>query len=173
MTIIEKLLNIQYELKAPKNNRNSFGGYNYRSTEDIMEAVKPLLKKYEVALVVSDEVVEISERHYIKATASIIDKDNNKIEVTGFARESLDKKGMDLAQITGSCSSYARKYALNGLFAIDETKNDPDATNDHGAKENIISKFEEIDDAEIPFDGPSEFKTLSEVTTGRRRRRRD
>ena len=173
MTIIEKLLNIQYELKAPKNNRNSFGGYNYRSTEDIMEAVKPLLKKYEVALVVSDEVVEISERHYIKATASIIDKDNNKIEVTGFARESLDKKGMDLAQITGSCSSYARKYALNGLFAIDETKNDPDATNMHGKEERIINDITDITDDDIPFEMPSEFKTLSEVTTGRRRRRRD
>lgn len=170
MDIIEKLLNIQCELKAPKNNRNSFGGYNYRSTEDIMEAVKPLLKKYNVALIVSDDIVEIGERFYIRATARLVDNGNNIVEATGYARETLDKKGMDAAQITGAASSYARKYALNGLLAIDDTK-DADATNDHGR----VNKLVEIDDSYIPFDGPTEFETLSNImpTTTRRRRKRD
>lgn len=170
MNIIEKLLNIQCELKAPKNNRNSFGGYNYRSTEDIMEAVKPLLKKYNVALIVSDDIVEIGERFYIRATARLADNENNIVEATGYARETLDKKGMDAAQITGAASSYARKYALNGLLAIDDTK-DADATNDHDR----ASKLVEIDDSDIPFDGPTEFETLSNImpTTTRRRRKRD
>ena len=170
MNIIEKLLNIQCELKAPKNNRNSFGGYNYRSTEDIMEAVKPLLKKYNVALIVSDDIVEIGERFYIRATARLVDNENNIVEATGYARETLDKKGMDAAQITGAASSYARKYALNGLLAIDDTK-DADATNDHGRANKLV----EIDDSDIPFDGPTEFETLSNImpTTTRRRRKRD
>ena len=125
-----KLNLIQSELKAPKNQRNTFGNYNYRSAEDILEAVKPLLKKHECTMTISDTIVEVGGRVYVKATATFLDGDN-KTEVCAFAREEETKKGMDAAQITGSASSYARKYALNGLFLIDDTK-DPDATNDHG-----------------------------------------
>jgi hypothetical protein len=120
------LLNkIQQELKAPKGQRNSFGNYNYRSCEDIMEAVKPLLGIG--VLVVSDEIVNIGERYYVKAKAQLNngedeDSANREWNCTAFAREPLTKKGMDEAQITGATSSYARKYALNGLFAIDDTK---------------------------------------------------
>ena len=125
-----KLVKIQAELKAPKNQVNSFGKYKYRSAEDIIEAVKPILNKYETALIVSDEVVQVGDRIYIKATATLLDLMDFNISVSGWAREEDVKKGMDAAQITGSASSYARKYALNGLFAIDDTK-DSDATNDH------------------------------------------
>lgn len=125
-----KLNLIQSELKAPKNQRNTFGNYNYRSAEDILEAVKPLLKKHECTMTISDTIVEVGGRVYVKATATFLDGDN-RTEVCAFAREEETKKGMDAAQITGSASSYARKYALNGLFLIDDTK-DPDATNDHG-----------------------------------------
>ena len=127
-----KLVKIQAELKAPKNQVNSFGKYKYRSAEDIIEAVKPILFKYETALLISDEIVQVADRVYVKATAMLIDETNEEIpvKVYGWAREEDVKKGMDAAQITGSASSYARKYALNGLFAIDDTK-DSDATNDH------------------------------------------
>ncbi len=125
-----KLNLIQSELKAPKNQYNSFGNYKYRSAEDILEAVKPLLKKHDCMMTISDTIVEVGGRVYVKATATFLDGDN-RTEVCAFAREEETKKGMDAAQITGSASSYARKYALNGLFLIDDTK-DPDATNDHG-----------------------------------------
>jgi hypothetical protein len=125
------LVKIQAELKAPKNQTNSFGKYKYRSAEDIIEAVKPILCKYGTALVVSDEVVQVGDRIYIKATATLLDGTADyRISVSGWAREEEVKKGMDAAQITGSASSYARKYALNGLFAIDDTK-DADSTNEH------------------------------------------
>lgn len=127
---MKKLIEIQSELKAPKNQRNTFGGYMYRSAEDILEALKPLLLKHECTMTISDTIVEVGGRVYVKATATFLDGDN-KAEVSAFAREEETKKGMDAAQITGSASSYARKYALNGLFLIDDTK-DPDATNDHG-----------------------------------------
>jgi hypothetical protein len=124
------LVKIQAELKAPKGQTNNFGKYKYRSAEDIIEAVKPILNKYGTALVISDEVVQVGDRIYIKATATLLDSTDNHISVHGWAREEEVKKGMDAAQITGSASSYARKYALNGLFAIDDTK-DADATNQH------------------------------------------
>jgi hypothetical protein len=125
------LVKIQAELKAPKNQTNAFGKYKYRSAEDIIEAVKPILNKYGTALVVSDEVVQVGDRIYIKATATLLDgTEDYRISVCGWAREEEIKKGMDAAQITGSASSYARKYALNGLFAIDDTK-DADSTNEH------------------------------------------
>lgn len=120
-TIHEKLVAIQSELKAPKSQTNTFGKYKYRSCEDILEAVKPLLKEQNLVLTISDEIVEVGGRVYVKATAKLSEMDMH-ILVTAFARESLDKKGMDDAQITGSASSYARKYALNGLFLIDDTK---------------------------------------------------
>ena len=127
-----KLVKIQSELKAPKGQVNKFGNYRYRSAEDIIEAAKPILHKYNCALLISDEIVQVSDRVYVKATAMLIDEENEElpIRVYGWAREEEVKKGMDAAQITGSASSYARKYALNGLFAIDDTK-DADATNEH------------------------------------------
>ena len=129
-TIYEKLALIQSELKAPKNQYNSFGKYNYRNCEDILEAVKPLCKKNRVTLVLSDEATSVDGWHYIKTVASLIDWDSDKcIDNFAFARESEAKKGMDDGQITGSTSSYARKYALNGLFNIDDAKDsDNDAT---------------------------------------------
>lgn len=132
MNITEKLMNIQLELKAPKNQYNSFGKYKYRSCEDILEGLKPLLKEYKVALTIEDKIVQIGERYYVEATATLndIEKAEN-IKVTAYAREDESKKGMDLSQVTGSTSSYARKYALNGLFAIDDTK-DSDFSNTHG-----------------------------------------
>ena len=125
MTISEKLAAIQAELKAPKNQRNNFGGYNYRSCEDILEAVKPLLAQYKATIVLSDEMVQIGERYYIKATATFASAENDDapaISNTAYAREAETKKGMDEAQITGTASSYSRKYALNGLLLIDDAK---------------------------------------------------
>lgn len=127
MNIYEKLGAIQHELKAPKTQFNSFGKYHYRNCEDILEAVKPLLFKYYATLTITDEIVLVGERYYVKATATFSDG-HNRITNTAFAREELSKAGMDGSQITGSASSYARKYALNGLFAIDDTK-DADTTN--------------------------------------------
>ena len=124
------LVKIQAELKVPKNQTNNFGKYKYRSAEDIVEAVKPILNKYGTALLISDEVVQVGDRIYVKATAKLVNGTDESIIVNGWAREEEVKKGMDAAQITGSASSYARKYALNGLFAIDDTK-DADATNNH------------------------------------------
>jgi len=137
------LVKIQAELKAPKNQVNAFGKYKYRSAEDIIEAVKPILSKYGTALVISDEVVQVSDRVYIKATATLLDNTDNSISVSGWAREEEVKKGMDAAQITGSASSYARKYALNGLFAIDDTK-DADATNEHKDEIGEVKRMELI-----------------------------
>ncbi|ELR2627560.1 ERF family protein [Escherichia coli] len=118
----KKLWTIQQTLNAPKNQRNNFGGYNYRSAEDILEAVKPLLQN--ITLTVSDEIVLIGNRYYVKATATLSDGED-VIAVTAYAREEESKKGMDCSQLTGATSSYARKYALNGLFCIDDAK-DPD-----------------------------------------------
>ena len=133
MTIREKLKAIQTELKAPKNLYNKFGNYSYRNAEGICEAVKPFLEKYNVTLVIWDEVIEIGGRIYVKAYARIMDCESSKnptdatatedyITATAYARECESKKGMDDAQITGATSSYARKYALNGLFLLDDTK---------------------------------------------------
>lgn len=144
MNIYEKLLKIQTELKAPKNQRNNFGGYDYRSCEDILEAVKPLEEKYEVAVKIQDEIVMVGERYYVKATVLFIDsKDPNnttasRIENVAYAREEESKKGMDASQVTGATSSYARKYALNGLFCIDDTKDaDTDAYQKQNRTENV------------------------------------
>ncbi len=127
---MKELIAIQSELKAPKGQTNKFGGYNYRSCEDILEALKPLLAKHCAALTLSDEIVRIGEDTFVKATATFYSSDT-PVSVSAFARHPRDKKGMDDSQITGATSSYARKYALNGLFCIDDTR-DADATNDHG-----------------------------------------
>ena len=134
MNIYEKLMNIQEKLNVPKNQLNKFGGYNFRSCEDILEAVKPLLKENKLALQISDEIVPLGDRYYVRATATLVDVENPNEEIksiknVGYAREEENKKGMDASQVTGATSSYARKYALNGLFCIDDTK-DPD-TNEY------------------------------------------
>lgn len=126
--LLLQLAQIQSELKAPKGQRNTFGKYNYRSCEDILEAVKPLLTERGLVLLITDDIVQIGERYYVRATATIYDSDGSYISNSALAREEAVKKGMDASQITGATSSYARKYALNGLFAIDDTK-DADATN--------------------------------------------
>lgn len=139
MNIYAKLAQIQIELKAPKAQRNTFGKYNYRSCEDILEAVKPLLKKHGLTIMLGDTIVNVGDRYYIKATATLID-DTEKVETTAYAREDEDLKGMTQSQITGAASSYARKYALNGLFAIDDTK-DADALNDGTMKKELICEM--------------------------------
>lgn len=139
---MKELVSIQGELKAPKNQVNKFGGYNYRSAEDILEAAKKVLSKYGCLLTVTDDIVMIGERVYVKATATITNSEGVSVSTSAFAREEESKKGMDASQITGSASSYARKYALNGLFCIDDTR-DADATNTHGkeaVREDVMDK---------------------------------
>lgn len=134
MGINEKLLEIQTELKAPKSQYNSFGKYKYRNCEDILEALKPLLAKVKAAVVITDEIVNIAQRFYVKATVRLINVENDEvIETSAYAREPENKKGLDESQITGSTSSYARKYALNAMFAIDDTK-DSDYAPDSNSK---------------------------------------
>ena len=132
---MQNLTKIQNELKAPKNQYNAFGKYKYRSCEDILEAVKPLLKKYNCCLVITDEIKEVAGIPFVEATCKFIDNDNPEHEAIVKAQAGIDvnKKGMDVAQCFGSSSSYARKYSLNGLFLIDDTK-DSDATNTHDKK---------------------------------------
>lgn len=132
--MIEELIKIQSELKAPKDKRNNFGGYNYRSCEQILESVKPLLKECGCVITITDSMEMIGTRFYVKATATLTDKSGASVSVSAYAREEETKKGMDASQITGSASSYARKYALNGLLCIDDTK-DADALNTHGAQQ--------------------------------------
>lgn len=128
MNIYQSLNYIQSNLKAPKGQFNSFGKYHYRSCEDILEGVKPHLQETKTCLVISDEIVTIGEHNYIKATATLYGADGGAVANSAFAKEPLEKKGMDPSQITGATSSYARKYALNGLFCIDDTKDaDTDA----------------------------------------------
>jgi hypothetical protein len=124
------MVKIQSELKAPKNQTNAFGKYKYRSCEDIIEALKPLLARENLYMNISDEIIEVGGKNYVKATATIFDGEDSILS-SAVARESIDKKGMDDAQQTGATSSYARKYSLNGLFGIDDQK-DADATNTHG-----------------------------------------
>lgn len=126
---MKELIAIQSELKAPKSQFNKFGGYKYRKAEDILEAVKPLLAKQKCTLIITDDVVLVGNRIYVKATATIKNEKGECETTTGWAREEETKKGMDGSQITGASSSYARKYALNGLFAIDDN-DDSDTTND-------------------------------------------
>ena len=136
--ITQKLMKVQSELKAPKGQHNDFGNYYYRSAEDILEAVKPLLTEQGLLMTITDIVEQIGERYYIKAKVTITDGED-KVDVTGYARESLNKKGMDDSQITGTASSYARKYAMNGLFLIDDTK-DSDSNENRTERENRAKK---------------------------------
>lgn len=145
MTVYKKLIEVQKELKAPKNQRNSFGNYNYRSCEDILEALKPVLSEHGATVFISDKpVVKENLWSYIEATATFVDTESgDSVSVTAYAREAETKKGMDVSQITGSASSYARKYALNGLFLIDDTR-DADTDEHHnqttGGKQKAFSK---------------------------------
>lgn len=161
MNIYEKLINIQKELKAPKNNYNDFGNYNYRSCEDILESVKPICFEYRAVLILSDDILNVGQSNYVEATAILINIDNpvemvsNKAE----ARESIDKKGMDDSQITGTASSYARKYALNGLFNIDDTK-DADTNEYHNQITGNKKTNKNKDDLYITEEQKAKFKDL-------------
>lgn len=134
MNIIEALNQIQTSLSAPKSQYNKFGGYSYRSCEDILEAAKGLLKETGCVLLLSDDILQVGDRFYVKATATLRNKEGESVSQSALAREPLETKGQNSAQVTGATSSYARKYALNGLLCIDDCK-DPDATNDHGKNE--------------------------------------
>ena len=136
---MKELMSIQKSLKAPKNQYNRFGGYAYRSAEDILEAVKPLLAKEGCTLTITDDIVMVGSRIYVQATATLKNANGETEETTAYAREPETKKGSDESQITGAASSYARKYALNGLFCIDDNK-DSDVTNTHGANVAMTSQ---------------------------------
>lgn len=164
---MKELVNIQAKLKAPKGQVNKFGGYKYRSCEDILEAVKPLLNENKCTLTVCDEIVMVGTRIYIKATVTIRNEQGETEQTTAFAREPESKKGMDEPQVTGTASSYARKYALNGLFAIDDTK-DAD-TNEYKmqsdaapAKQNSIDLPD--DETIRVLDAVKQCKTVEEIT---------
>ena len=174
MTLVSKLLTVQKELKAPKGQYNNFGKYKYRSAEDILEAVKPLNAENGLLLTLSDEPLLIGDWHYIRATATVTDGTDTHT-VTAYARESLQKKGMDDSQITGTASSYARKYALNGLYLIDDTKDadtdeyrnqtkqEPNKPNVASNKQlDLVSKLlrESSDDRE------AQLQTLNNLLTG-------
>lgn len=161
-TLQQKLIEIQAELKAPKSQYNKFGGYNYRNCEDILEAVKPLCAKHEIVPLLSDEVVMIGDRFYIKATAKVTDG-KDEISTTAFARESKDKKGMDESQITGSASSYARKYALNGLFCIDDTKDADFMDNSQSGNQQQQSKTQQQPPKATHVKGYDEFVALQKT----------
>lgn len=173
----ERFANVQQELIANKSQFNSFGGYNYRSCEDILSAVKPLCKENNIIIVITDEMVNIGDRYYIKATSKALDIFNEypPIEVTAYAREELTKKGMDASQITGSASSYARKYSLNGLLCIDDTKDADTMDNttstpvqhvEHKyAPQPAQESFEPVGDGQVTFTaGKYSGKTVSSVT---------
>lgn len=147
MTVYKKLIEVQKELKAPKNQRNTFGNYNYRSCEDILEALKPVLSEHGATVFISDKpVVKENLFSYIEATATFVDTESgDSVSVTAYAREAEMKKGMDVSQITGSASSYARKYALNGLFLIDDTK-DSDTDEQHNQTSDTKQKAFSKDD---------------------------
>lgn len=162
---MHRLIEIQQKLKAPKNQKNNFGGYMYRSAEDILEAVKPLLKEQNIALVIQDEIINIGERFYVKSTATLYGEDGKEIiKTSALAREEENKKGQDGSQVTGASSSYARKYALNGLFAIDDTK-DSDFTNTGNTEPKKPSKKEKpIADEDIDiFEGLKACSAYSEL----------
>lgn len=143
---MERIGQLQSELKVPKNQENTFGKYKYRSCEDILEAVKPLLREYHLIMTISDNLIQVGARYYIQATATLRDTESDSyIQNTAFAREPENKKGMDDSQITGTASSYARKYALNGLFCIDDTKDaDTDEYAKSAASEKQPQKKEEV-----------------------------
>ncbi len=151
MSIYKKLIEIQNKLKAPKSQYNSFGKYNYRNCEDILEAAKPILKEHDCSLFIEDVVEMIGNRYYIKATVHFIDNESGKeITNSAYAREEESRKGMNSDQLTGATSSYARKYALNGMFCIDDSKDSDNAPHKDDAKDN--AKTDKSDYKESPLD---------------------
>jgi len=162
---MKELIEIQNKLKAPKGQYNSFGKYKYRNCEDILEAVKPLLKEQECTLTISDEMVMIGSRYYIKATVIIKNSNGEQEVTTAYAREEETKKGMDSSQVTGATSSYARKYALNGMFCIDDTK-DSDTTNTGASQSNSTSNNVDADTLALALqeiNGAQSKETLLEI----------
>lgn len=137
---MKELVNIQSRLVAKKNQYNKFGNYAYRNAEDILESVKPLLRENDCVLTITDEIKEVGGRVYVEAKATIINSKKESISVTAYAREPETQKGMSESQVTGATSSYARKYAMNGLFAIDDVK-DSDATNTHGKDKQVVKSL--------------------------------
>ena len=160
---MKELIIIQTRLNAPKNQRNKFGGFNYRSAEDILESLKPLLKETECFLNITDSIELVGDRYYIKATATITNKDGAKVSSSAYAREELTKKGMDASQITGSTSSYARKYALNGLFAIDDNK-DADTDEFKKQQDKPTKEVDSKEDVSLALQQIKEAQTLSDLT---------
>ena len=157
--VYEKLLSVQNMLKAPKSQYNAFGKYNYRNCEDILEAVKPLCKEVKALVYLTDEIVMVGERYYVQAKATFIDVENDGIVCAiAYAREEETKKGMDGSQVTGASSSYARKYALNGLFDIDDTK-DSDTTNTHEKDIDDTKDSDTTNTHEKDTDAPKKQKT--------------
>ena len=159
MSAYKKLIEIQSELKAPKSQYNSFGKYNYRSCEDIQEALKPLLVKFGATLFIKDEIVLVDSRYYVKAIVTFVDiESGNIVESFAYARESEEKKGMDSAQVTGATSSYARKYALNGLFLLDDTKD-----NDHDSNHQSDVKTEKKEEAKPNYDNKEKDDVIQKI----------
>lgn len=166
--VLEKLLNVQSKLKAPKSQRNDFGKYNYRNCEDILESVKPLLAETKATIILTDKLLLVGERYYIEATARFIDVETGEeVSNNAYAREEEAKKGMDGSQITGSASSYARKYALNGLLDIDDTK-DSDTTNNETNKctKEQINKMRELQVIEGNILKKFKISKLEDLTFG-------
>ena len=163
---MKELIMIQQELKAPKNQYNSFGKYHYRSCEDILEAVKPLLGKHNCFLNVSDQIEQVGDRFYVKATATIINSESKSVTATAFAREQESKAGMDASQITGSASSYARKYALNGLFCIDDTKDADTMDNTSEGKATPAAPKAEKKEDDRPWMSEKNLKDIIERING-------
>lgn len=160
---MKELIAIQSELKAPKGQYNNFGKYKYRSCEDILEAVKPILKAHECVLNLCDDIVAVGDRYYVKATARITNAAGEVETATAFAREDLDKKGMDGSQITGAASSYARKYALNGLFCIDDTKDaDTDERHTENANRAAAQNTKTAQPSTVPATAPARERITME-----------
>lgn len=160
---MKELIIIQTRLNAPKNQRNKFGGFNYRSAEDILESLKPLLKETECFLNITDSIELVGDRYYIKATATITNKEGVQVSSSAYAREELAKKGMDASQITGSTSSYARKYALNGLFAIDDSK-DADTDEFEKQQDKPTKEVDSKEDVSLALQQIKEAQTLGDLT---------
>lgn len=160
---MKELIQIQTRLNAPKNQRNKFGGFNYRSAEDILESLKPLLKETECFLNITDSIELVGDRYYIKATATITNREGVQVSSSAFAREELTKKGMDASQITGSTSSYARKYALNGLFAIDDNR-DADTDEFKKQQDKPTKEVDSKEDVSLALQQIKEAQTLGDLT---------
>jgi len=162
LEFFEKVSAIQTELKAPKSQFNKFGNYNYRNCEDILEAVKPLLCG--LVVIMDDDIVQVGDRFYVKSTATITDGEN-ELKSSAFARESFTRKGMDDAQLTGATSSYSRKYALNGLFLIDDNKDSDSTNNGEQQTENKSKSKQKINEPELPWYNEPDYQTDLEAMT--------